>query len=221
MSAVIKTDASRGPAFGAQLSTFNLEDIADEAKGYLDQVRAQAAEIIANANKVAESVRAQAHEEGQQRAWETAQSLANRQLSQQLDTLMPALGQAIEKIHELRAEFLGHWQRRIVALSVAIAQRIMRRELTEPARLTEKLIHETLEMAAGSAPIHLHLNPQDHETLKDHLPRMFQQLGSLAPSHVVPDPSVSPAGCIVKTEFGQIDQTVEAQLQRIEQELAL
>jgi flagellar biosynthesis/type III secretory pathway protein FliH len=220
MSAVIKTDRSRGPALGAQRSTLNLEDFAAEANGYLDQVRAQAAEIIASANKEAELVRARAHEAGQQRAWETAQSLANHQLGQQLDTLMPALGQAIEKIHELRAEFLGHWQRRMVAMSVAIARRILRRELTEPARLAEKLIHETLEMAAGSAPIQLHLNPQDHETLKDHLPRMFQQLGSLAPSHVVPDPSVSPGGCVVKTDFGQIDQTVEAQLDRLEQELA-
>ena len=37
---------------------------------------------------------------------------------------------------------------------------------------------------------------------------------------IVADPDVSPGGCRVVTEFGVIDETYEAQLDRIAEELA-
>ena len=41
----------------------------------------------------------------------------------------------------------------------------------------------------------------------------------LAPSAIVADDAVSPGGCCVKTKFGVIDQQIESQLRRIEEEL--
>jgi len=65
----------------------------------------------------------------------------------------------------------------------------------------------------------LHLNPDDHETLGTQAAAIAHDLAQLAPADVVADPSVDRGGCRVVTEFGEIDQRIQSQLARIEQEL--
>jgi flagellar biosynthesis/type III secretory pathway protein FliH len=45
-----------------------------------------------------------------------------------------------------------------------------------------------------------------------------QQFNQLATAKIVADPDISPGGCRVVTDYGVIDQQIESQLARIEQE---
>jgi flagellar assembly protein FliH len=83
-----------------------------------------------------------------------------------------------------------------------------------------ELIAETLRLAAGMAEISLHINPTDYENLGTQITRLSETVCRLAPSAVVADADVSPGGCCVKTKFGEIDQQIESQLRRIEEELS-
>lgn len=219
MSSVIKTDGSRGPALGSHAVPFALDDVEEKASHYLEQIRGQAAQIIATAQNEAQAIRAQATQDGRQEALKQAQKQANQQVQQQVNSLLPALRQAAQEITQIRANCLRHWQQRVMNLAVAIAQRILRHELPRTPEVTNTLIQESLELAAGSAQLRLHLHPQDHATLSERVPEFATTVGKLALSDIIADPSVGPGGCIVKTEFGQIDQTIEAQLKRIEEEL--
>jgi flagellar assembly protein FliH len=220
MSSVIKTDGSSGPALGRGAVPFRLDDVEQKAARYLQQVRQQASQIIAAAHEQAESIREQAARDGRQEALQQAQKQANQHVQQQLQSLLPALGQAVENIAQMRADYLRHWQQQVVKLAVAIAERILRQQLPHRPEVTTKLIQEALELAAGNAHLRLHLNPRDHAVLRQRVPEFAQIVEKLALSDLIADPAVSPGGCIVKTEFGQIDQTVEAQLRRIEEELS-
>ena len=48
---------------------------------------------------------------------------------------------------------------------------------------------------------------------------LVQEMSGLGETQIVADASVSPGGCRVETRFGSIDQTFEAQLARVEEEL--
>ena len=220
MSTVIRSDGSRSPACGVVVSAYNLEDMSQRAENYLQQVRAQADQIIAQAHEQAVAVRAQAKKDGQRDAFTEAESLATARAQDQLSTLLPALEQSVNGIQQLRAQCIRYWQQRAIGFAVAIAQRIVRRELTQTPEITERLIQETLELAVGNTNIQLHLNPQDHEVLSDRLPEIITALGKFALSDVIADPTMGPGGCKVTMEYGEIDQSIEAQLQRIEQELS-
>ena len=100
-----------------------------------------------------------------------------------------------------------------------MAERVIRRELRTTPQISETLVREALELAAGSPEVRLHLNPTDHESLARYAAELARTCARLAPAEVVPDPSVSPGGCRVETRFGAIDQTVEAQLARLAEEL--
>ena len=218
MSTVIKADGSQGRLSGSPLTAFNLEDVETRANRYLEQARAQAAQIIGQVKKQAESIRSQAKIDGRQEAVEEAQRHATQQAQQQLDSLLPALHRR-SRASSSCAEYLQHWQQQIVHLAVAIAQRVVRTQLPRMPELTMSLVRESLELAAGGADLRLHLNPHDEQALRDRMGQFLANLGNIGPADIVADPAVSRGGCLVKTQYGEIDQTIEAQLRRIEEEL--
>ena len=67
--------------------------------------------------------------------------------------------------------------------------------------------------------VRLRLHPHDFETLGPHVQRLTRVLSRLGKVDVAADPTIAKGGCIVDTHFGTIDQQVESQLRRIEQEL--
>ena len=63
------------------------------------------------------------------------------------------------------------------------------------------------------------LNPDDHQALGNQVQLLVREMSGLGQPQIVADASVSPGGCRVETRFGSIDQTFEAQLARVEEEL--
>ena len=59
---------------------FNFDDMADQAKKYLDQVRVEAAKIVAKAQQEAAAVRARAQAEGRQAAMAEVEQMIQKQL---------------------------------------------------------------------------------------------------------------------------------------------
>jgi flagellar biosynthesis/type III secretory pathway protein FliH len=100
-----------------------------------------------------------------------------------------------------------------------MAERIIRRQLEREPEITLQWIREALQMAAGAADVALHLNPADHTLLGSRAKQLAQSLSGLAPTTIVADPAVSPGGCVVQTRLGRIDQQIESQLARIQEEL--
>lgn len=219
MAGIIKAGSTRCEPGGVQSVAFNFDDMSREAHGYLDVVRDQAAQIVARANEEAEEIRRRAAEQGRKAALQAAEATVRTRLDQQLQSLVPALSKAIEEIKLAKQTWLASWEASALRTAVAIAERIVRRELVKRPDIAAALMREALELATGAGRIKLRLNPQDFATLSEKAKELAGQMAQLAPTDIVADPLVSPGGCIVNTEFGEIDQRIESQLARIEQEL--
>jgi flagellar assembly protein FliH len=118
-----------------------------------------------------------------------------------------------------RSQWLAHWEKSAIHVAVAIAERIVRRELAACPQITLELVRESLELAAGSTDLQIRLHPDDFELLGPRVTELANELHSISRAHVVADPQVRLGGCRVDTRFGSIDQRLESQLARIEQEL--
>lgn len=220
MSTIIKaTDRARG----IQPVAFNFDDMAVKAGAYLDGVRQQADQVVSRAQQQAEQTRRKIEEESRRKGYADGQreihQLVEKKLGEQLATLLPALAVAIQEIQHARQAWLTHWERSAVHLATAIAERIVRREIEQKPDITLGLVRESLELAAGSSTVRVLLNPEDHETLQPKAGVLVREMGVLGACEIVADPAISPGGCRVETDFGTIDQQIEAQLKRIEAEL--
>jgi flagellar assembly protein FliH len=216
MAGIIKSSGRVEPRRGSALAAFHFDDV---GQTYLDRVRGEAGRMIAAAREEAAAIRAKATEEGRQAAIEAAQATLRTRLDQQLTTILAALRQATESIHHSRQTWQQHWEQHVVKLAGAIAARLCRRELTREPNISLAWIREVLEMAAGNAQIVLRLNPDDHAGLSTQIQAVARELAGLGEVKVVADPSITAGGCRVDTEFGSLDQQIEQQLARIQEEL--
>ena len=132
---------------------------------------------------------------------------------------MPALRQAVEEVRHARQSWLLHWEKSAVHVAAAIAARLVRRELSEHPEIPLSLVREALELAAGGGELRLHLSPGDLAALQPQVEALLAEFSSLGTAQLIADPQVTPGGCRLETRFGTIDQTFEAQLERIEEEL--
>ncbi len=216
MAGIIK---SIGPLRSADGATFNFDDMAAKASQYLEQVRAEAAQILAQAGKDAVAIRTRAEHEGKVAAQKAAEQMAEQRVAQQIATLMPAMRQAVAGILEAKQSWLRHWERQAVRTATAIAARVIRREVRQSPEITLNLVREALELAAGSAEVQVQLNPADHDALGQQVKQLISEMSRVGSAQVVAVSQIASGGCRIETRFGAIDQQFEAQLARIEQEL--
>ena len=222
MSTIIKASHAASPnsSPGVQHIAFNFDDMSSQANRYLDQVRGQAAKILQEAQAQAAVIRQQAEAQGRQAALKAVESVMDEKLDKQLRTLLPALTQTAQEIAQSKQAWLTHWQQSAVQVATAIAARVIRREVAAEPQITLALVKEALEMAAGSGQITIHMHPADVQALGGQVESIAQSLRSVGAAGLVADPQISAGGCRVETRFGSIDQQFEAQLKRIEEELA-
>ena len=212
MTTIIRaTDRNRGVHGVA----FNFDDMAGQADAYLDTVRAKAKQIIAAAQREAEGIRQKAQRDGQEAALQAVEQMVAKQLA----TVLPALKQTVQDIQHAKQAWLTHWEAAAVHVAAAIAERLVRGELTRRPEITLALVRESLELAAGNSQLRIHLNPDDHKAIESQVDTVIGELATLTQAEVVADPKISRGGCRVETAYGIIDQQFEAQLKRIEEEL--
>lgn len=125
------------------------------------------------------------------------------------DAMLRRLAQTIEELGALRSEMIHRTERQAVQLVLAIAERIVQREVTLDRTLLLAIARVALDRLGecGSATIRLH--PDD-----------FQAIG-VKPSivdaavQVVADPAVSRGGCHVESDFGFMDASPESQFREL------
>ncbi len=219
MAGIIKAGKLHQGAKVAQHVEFNLDDMTGRAEEYLGSVKRRAAHIVSSAREQAEGIKTEAQQQGRQSATQAACQAAEAAVERQWQQVLPALHEAVEELRQLKIRWMQQWENNAVKLAVAIAERIVRRQLQLQPEICEQWIREALELAAGSHRVKLQLNPADFEALAECRQALAAEFENLAPTDIVPHDEVQAGGCRVVTEFGEIDHQLETQLARIQEEL--
>lgn len=221
MATIIRKDDQRetvsGPA--VQAVAFSFGDMRGRANDYLAMVREEAAKIVQQAHRDAEQIRRQAEMAGRKAAEKAVDRMLEDKVARRMDSLLPALEKTAAQLDDAKGELLRQWEQSAVRVAVAMAQRIIRRELAEEPQIAVEIIAETLRLATSASEITVHVNPSDYENLGKQITRLADTLCRVSPTDIVADPEISPGGCKVTTKYGEIDQQIESQLKRIEEDL--
>jgi flagellar assembly protein FliH len=216
VAGIIKADQRTHASASSAPRAFHFEDV---GQSYVHRVRSEASKVIDEARREAAQIKARALEEGRQAAIKAVEESLRSRLNQKLVNALAAVEAAAREIVKSRQAWQQHWEKHVVELATAIAARLCRQELARSPEITMQWVREALELAAGSGQITLRLNPDDHAALEEELQPIAKAVSGLCPVHVVGDPSITPGGCRADTQFGSLDQQIEAQLARITEEL--
>jgi flagellar assembly protein FliH len=132
------------------------------------------------------------------------------------EAMLRRLAQTLDELRALRETMIRQTEQQMVSLSLAIARRILRREVAVDHDLLVAMARVALERVGESGTATIRLSPEDYAaTVQRHGDHWA---GSRV--KVVADPSVSRGGCLVESEFGFVDASVEAQFDQVAQALS-
>ena len=213
------------------VEAFNFVDLRREADQLLAGAKAEAQRILDAARLEAEqhkedslkAARETGREEGLQEAAREierqAADLSEQRISAQLQTALPALLAAAESLQAERDRWLVRWEQTAVRLGVAIAEKLMQRQIAARPEFATEMITNALRLAAGQPQLTVFLHPEDLSAWGDRAPEIVRSLTACADTVLVPDPTAMRGGCRIETRHGEIDARVETMLHRIAEEL--
>ncbi len=130
--------------------------------------------------------------------------------STRAEAMLRRLAQTIEELGTLRTSMVHQTERQMVQLAVAVARRVVGREIALDADLVVAMARVALDRLGEGTPAVVRLHPEDLEATG--------QTGWAGPHvTIVADAAVSRGGCLVESEFGFIDASVDAQFDQIAQ----
>jgi flagellar assembly protein FliH len=175
---------------------------------------AAAAAAAASAPVAPESVAAQvqaARQAGYQDGYRdglVALEAFKQSYAQQVTTQVGALMQAWQgKLDALEVALAD----RVAQVSIALARQVLRSELAARPELVAAVVQEALAGTLASArQVAVHVNPADHALIAEHAGEAVTARGA----RLVPDAAVSRGGCVVESDVGVIDASVESRWRR-------
>ena len=103
-----------------------------------------------------------------------------------------------------------------IALARKMAEKIVGRAVALDETVTAEIAAEALSAVRPDVPaVRLRVNPEDLPSVQRHLDRLAARAPGLA-IELVPDVTVSRAGCVIDTNRGRIDARLETQLEALE-----
>lgn len=126
------------------------------------------------------------------------------------EAMLRRLAQTLQELADLRREMIRHTERQMVQLALAIAKRVVRREIALDGDLTRSMARLAMERLGDSTTVTVRLHPEDLSVVANGRDEWERPHVS-----VVADPEVSRGGCVVESDFGFVDASVEAQFQEI------
>jgi flagellum-specific ATP synthase len=110
-------------------------------------------------------------------------------------------------------------QNNVVQAAVAMAGDIVRHEISERPDHAVRLMRKALQMVHGQACVKIKANPVDGETVRRLLHEEIQDTDAVDNVEVVADKSIEPGGCLIETDFGNIDARIDQQLSTVASQL--
>jgi len=134
----------------------------------------------------------------------------------ELQPVIERFSRAIEEIAALRPRLRREAEADMVKLSLAIARRVLRRELAVDPEALHGLVLAALEKLQGLEIVRVKVHP----SLAASVTACLRKSPAAAAVEVLSDPSAQPGGVVFETARGNLDASVESQFQEIERGLA-
>jgi|ERR1051326_5407000 flagellar assembly protein FliH len=158
----------------------------------------------------------QKFQEGKQRGLSESLAIARQESDAQLQPVLDRLAQSIVALSEARQSVREETAADLVRLSIAIASRILHREITLDPDAIHGLLKAAFDKARAREVTRVLLHPAHEEAVRS----FVAQAASPTPIEIVADPRLECGAIRLETAHGQFDASIDTQLKEIERGLA-
>lgn len=159
-----------------------------------------------------EEIREEAFKEGIQAGLAQADNNLNEPLQ--------ALANALEDISGLRATLLKENAGDMLKLIMAIAEQVIHCEVSIKEDVILATLDGALDAAIESDEYHIKINPDDFTVVTEKKPELVASITGLKNITLETDQKIIRGGCLIESDLGQVDATIDGRLDEIRHHLA-
>lgn len=133
----------------------------------------------------------------------------------QFESTTQALAQALEEVCRVRESLAQTGSRDMLRLVMAVAEQIIRRSIAVDPAVVLTIIENALQASVRADNYRISINPDDLDVVTKQKPLFLASISGLKNLSFDADSAISPGGCRVDSELGDVDATIETQLESI------
>ncbi len=192
-----------GGKFKKTMSVREPEDPVDYQK-MIDEL------ILASEKKEAEAYQ-KGVREGHQNGYSEGRQAGIAEGLNKIETMLHSLQQATQEIKKFQKALCLKAEKETVALSLAIARKILLQEPATNPEIIADVVKKTFETIAVNAPVRIRVNPSELAYMRDRR-HLVPLEGDVT---FVEDALISCGGCVVESLSGDVDARIESQIEMI------
>jgi flagellar assembly protein FliH len=206
-----------GDAFAPLLGALPTAPRSASAVPFPELNPSSSAAAIERENEIA--AQARAHEAELQAAYERGVSDGRTAARGELAELAGGLNRAVDEVLRFQAHLAERYEQELLALAVEVAGKILRSEIETDPEWWLGIIREAVHRAVDRERIRIRAGSALHEYLGQHFDRLRGTLEEVRSLELLEDPSLAATGCVIETSYGDLDASLESQLDAVEMAL--
>jgi flagellar assembly protein FliH len=184
----------------------------DEAERIVAEAREKAKEIENDTRSAFETERKDAEERGR---------IAGRDAGfaegkTEVERLIQRTQVVLERAQDKRGEILAETEQEIIDLVLLISRKVIKVISENQRNVVISNVVQALRKVKGRGNIIIRVNMVDLKLTTEHTKDFIQLVEGAKSLQVVEDSTIDPGGCVIETDFGEIDARISSQLAELE-----
>jgi flagellar assembly protein FliH len=188
------------------------EEAEEEAGRILEEARQKAGELEAGVRSTLEKERKDAEEQSRAEGREAGYQEGKAEV----DRLIERTRQVLERAQDKRGDILAETEQQVIDLVLLISRKVIKVISENQRNVVISNVVQALRKVKGRGNIIIRVNMADVKLTTEHIKNFIQMMEGTKSIQVAEDSSVDSGGCVIETDFGEIDARISSQLAELE-----
>ncbi|MDR1863402.1 MAG: flagellar assembly protein FliH [Treponema sp.] len=187
----------------------------DEADRIIAEAQEKARQIAADSRSALEAERKDAEERGRK----AGRDAGFNEGRAEVERLVERTRTVLERAQDKRTEILAQTEQEIIDLVLLIARKVIKVISENQRNVIISNVVQALRKLKGRGNIVIRVNMADVKLSTEHTKDFIKLVEGAKSIQVVEDSTVDQGGCIIETDFGEIDARISSQLAELESKI--
>lgn len=158
-------------------------------------------------------------EEIKEEAFSKGKVTGRLEAEEKLHSATQALGAGLEQISCLRNSLLIKSKEDMIRLIMAVVKQVIHTEVEEKEDIIIETVSRALQAAVQADKYYIRVHPEDIHIVNEKEPLFLAGMKGLQNIYFLADETVGRGGCLAESQTGEVDATIESQLNEIYEHL--
>ena len=191
------------------------QEAEDESQRILTEAKHQATELEQEVKQKVEQIEREASERGHKEGRENGFQEGKEEVSRLVERLHKVITQAIDK----RGQIIEEAETQVINLVLLMTRKVIKVISENQKNVVINNVVQALRKLKSRGDVVIRVNLADLELTTEHTNDFLSMVENVKSISVLEDSSVDRGGCIIETDFGQIDARISSQIHEIEEKI--